>query len=179
MTSKHQPPFSNSNHFWAPRFDCKYIQLSSYVWQIKWNKIEMNYFVIALMWTSKNKGFASVSRRVQVVFKRLQQCFPTFFDSQHPYVVLKIFCGTPSWFNRYTNQGIVAIGGTPDTNSRHPCVSRHPGWESLVYSMPPNSLIMFFLWNNVKTTMSNRILIVFNVMEVVISIQNVCVQNQT
>ena len=62
----------------------------------------------------------------------LDQCFPTFFGSRHPYVVLKIFGGTPSRFNRYKDQGIVTIGGTPVTCSRHPCVPRHPGWEPLV-----------------------------------------------
>ena len=29
------------------------------------------------------------------------QCFSTFFYSRHPYLVLKIFGGTPGWFIRY------------------------------------------------------------------------------
>ena len=44
---------------------------------------------------------------------------PTLFGSQHPYLALKIFDGTLSWFNRYKDQGIVT------------CVSRHHGWKSL------------------------------------------------
>ena len=60
----------------------------------------------------------------------LDQCFPTFFSSRHPYIVLKISSGTPSWFIRYKDKGIVRNGGTPNTSSRHPSVPRHPGWES-------------------------------------------------
>ena len=56
----------------------------------------------------------------------LGQCFPTFFCSQHhPYLVLKIFVGTPK------DRGIVMIGGTRVTCSRHPSVPRHPGWGPL------------------------------------------------
>ena len=57
--------------------------------------------------------------------KGLEQCFPTFFGSRHPYVILQIFDGTPGWIFKYKNQGIATIGGTPGT-----CL-RHPGWESL------------------------------------------------
>ena len=60
-----------------------------------------------------------------------RQCFTTFFYLRHPYVVLTIFGGTPSWLNRCKDQGIVTFGDTPDIILRHPCVSRHPGWESL------------------------------------------------
>ena len=35
--------------------------------------------------------------------------------------------GTPSWFSWYNDQGIVTIGGTPGT------ISRHPGWDPLDY----------------------------------------------
>ena len=35
------------------------------------------------------------------VFYSSEQCFSTFFDSWHPYIVMKIFGGTPNWFNRY------------------------------------------------------------------------------
>ena len=48
------------------------------------------------------------------------QCFPTFFGSKHPYLVIKIFGGNPSWFSRFKDQGIVTIEGTPCTSSRHP-----------------------------------------------------------
>ena len=64
-------------------------------------------------------------------FYILNQCFPAFFGSRHPYIVLKIFGDTPSWFDRYKDQGILTFGGTPGTISRNPCVPRHPGWESL------------------------------------------------
>ena len=43
----------------------------------------------------------------------LDQCFPTFFCSRHPYLVLRIFGDTPSWFKRYYDRGIVTIGCTP------------------------------------------------------------------
>ena len=39
----------------------------------------------------------------------LHRCFPTFFDSRHPYVVLNIFGSTPNWFNMYKDQGIFTI----------------------------------------------------------------------
>ena len=42
----------------------------------------------------------------------LTQCFPTFFGSRHPYLILKIFGGTPNWLNRYKDQGIGTFGGT-------------------------------------------------------------------
>ena len=42
----------------------------------------------------------------------LTQCFPTFFGSRHPYLVMKIFSGTPRCLNRYKDKGIVIIGGT-------------------------------------------------------------------
>ena len=66
-------------------------------------------------------------------FVFLYQCFPTFFGSRHPYLVLKVFGGTLGWFIRYKYQGIVTTGSTLGTSSRHPSVSRHPGWESLFY----------------------------------------------
>jgi len=53
------------------------------------------------------------------------KCFPTFFGSWHPYLVMKIFCGNLSLFHRYKEQVILKIGGTPGTGSRH------PGWEPL------------------------------------------------
>ena len=61
------------------------------------------------------------------------QWFPTYCGSRHPYFVLKISGGTPSWFIRYKDQGIIIIGGTPGTSSWHPSVPRHPGWEPLNY----------------------------------------------
>ena len=54
----------------------------------------------------------------------LDQCFLTFFGSQHPYLLLKITGSTPSGFIRYKDQGIVIIGGTPGTPGTS---SRHPG----------------------------------------------------
>ena len=58
--------------------------------------------------------------------------FPNL-GSRHPYVVLKIFGGSPNCFFRYKDQGIATIGGTPGTTClRHPCVPRHPGWKSLL-----------------------------------------------
>ena len=62
----------------------------------------------------------------------IEQCFPTFFVSRHPYLVLIGFGGTPRWSNRYNDQGIVIFGCTPGSSSRHPSVLRHPGWESLL-----------------------------------------------
>jgi len=37
----------------------------------------------------------------------LYQCFPTFFGSRHPYILMMTFRGTPRWFNRYKDQGIL------------------------------------------------------------------------
>ena len=34
----------------------------------------------------------------------LDQCFPTFFGSRHPYLVLKIFGGTPGRFISFKDQ---------------------------------------------------------------------------
>ena len=31
----------------------------------------------------------------------VEQGFPTFFGSRHPYLVVKVFGGTPSWSHRY------------------------------------------------------------------------------
>ena len=61
-----------------------------------------------------------------------EQCFPTFFGSRHPNLVLTISGGTPGWFLRHKDQGIEIVGGTPGTFSRHPSVPRHPGWEPLL-----------------------------------------------
>jgi len=36
---------------------------------------------------------------------------------------------TPSYFDRYTDQVIAEIGGTPSTSSWYPGVPWHPGWE--------------------------------------------------
>jgi len=58
-------------------------------------------------------------------FIGLGQCFPTFFGSRHPYLVMKIFGSTLSLFHRFKDQVILKIGGTPGT------FSRHPGWEPL------------------------------------------------
>ena len=59
----------------------------------------------------------------------LTQCFSTFFATRHPWSAISIFGGTPRWQNRFKEQWIAIIGGTPGTISRHPCVPRHPGWE--------------------------------------------------
>ena len=56
----------------------------------------------------------------------LRQCFPTFFCSRTPYLVMNIFGGTPSWFDRSKDQGIVTLGDTPGTSSLHPCGSNTP-----------------------------------------------------
>ena len=85
-------------------------------------------FQILLLWHVSNLACSQLQSRVVP----LKQCFPTFFGSRHLYLVFKIFGGTPSWFNRYKDQGTITIGGTPDTSSLHPCDSRHPGWESLL-----------------------------------------------
>ena len=44
-----------------------------------------------------------LSRKVGLI--PLEQCFPTFFGSQHPYLVLNRTAGTASWFIRYKGQG--------------------------------------------------------------------------
>ena len=62
----------------------------------------------------------------------IEQCFPALFCSRHPYLVLKIFGGTPGWLIKSEDQGIETIGGIPGTNSRNPSVPRRPGWESLL-----------------------------------------------
>ena len=46
-----------------------------------------------------------VSRRATMLISVSQ----TVFGSRHPYLVWKIFGGTPSWFNRYKDRGIVTI----------------------------------------------------------------------
>ena len=56
----------------------------------------------------------------KTISQQLDQCFPTFLDSQHPYLVLNIFGGTPGWFLRYKDQGIVTIGGTPGPGAAAP-----------------------------------------------------------
>ena len=60
-----------------------------------------------------SKGIAEI----QHFRESLDQCFPTFFGSRHHYLELKIFGGTPSWFNRDKDQGIGSIGGTPCTST--------------------------------------------------------------
>ncbi len=47
-----------------------------------------------------------------VNFGCLDQCLPTFSCSRHPYLVIKIFGGTPNWYYRYKDQEIITIGGT-------------------------------------------------------------------
>ena len=54
---------------------------------------------------------------------------------------MKLSGGTPSWFIRYKDQGIVTIGGTPGASSRHPSVTRHPGWEPLVYVLQQEEVL--------------------------------------
>ena len=39
---------------------------------------------------------------------------------------MKMFGGTPSWFDIYKDQGILTSAGTPGTSSRQ------PGWEPLI-----------------------------------------------
>jgi len=49
-----------------------------------------------------------------------------------PFLVCStLFGGTPRGFDKYKDQGIETIGGTPGTSSRYPSVPRQPGWESL------------------------------------------------
>jgi len=59
-------------------------------------------------------------------FYYLDQCFSTFFGSRHPYLVMKIFGGTLSFFPRFKDQVMFKIGGNPDTSSRH------ASWEPLI-----------------------------------------------
>ena len=60
-----------------------------------------------------------LKRQFIFALNSLWQCFPTFCCSRHLSLVIKQFGGTPSWFNRYKDQGIVTIDGTPGTSSRH------------------------------------------------------------
>jgi len=69
---------------------------------------------------------------IQIIRDTLGQCFPTFFGSRHPYLIMKIFGGTLSLFHRYKDQVLLKIGGTPGTSSRHLSVPRHPDWEPLL-----------------------------------------------
>ena len=69
--------------------------------------------------------------KTAITNKKLGAVFPTFFGSWHPYLVLKISDGNPSWFIRYTDQEIVTIDGTPGTSSQHASVPRYPGCEPL------------------------------------------------
>ena len=70
-------------------------------------------------WSEKKEDFSN-----DVHF--VEEGFPTIFCSRHPYLVLQVFGGTPSCFNRFKDRGIVTIGGTPVTRSRH------PSWEPLI-----------------------------------------------
>ena len=64
-------------------------------------------------------------KRYKLCKHYLGQCFPTFLGSRHKCQVRKLFGSTTRWLNRYKEQELVIIGGTPGTNSQH------PGWESL------------------------------------------------
>jgi len=44
------------------------------------------------------------------LFITIEQCFTTFFGSWHNFLVMKIFGGSPSEFNRYKDHEIVAFG---------------------------------------------------------------------
>ena len=63
--------------------------------------------------------------------------FPNLFFAA-PLLVLQIFSRTP--MVKYKDRGIVTIGGTPVTSSRHPSVPQHPSWEPLFYLL----LLKFF-----------------------------------
>ncbi len=53
---------------------------------------------------------------------------------RHPYLAKMTIWGTLG--GKRTKKVLNSIfGGTPATSSRHPCVPRHPGWESLVYCL--------------------------------------------
>ncbi len=73
---------------------------------------------------------------------------PVFFNLLRftaPFRPLKKFDGTPYLVKndnlavpdvvKHQEKGINSkFGGTPDTSLRHPSVSLHPGWKSLIYS---------------------------------------------
>ena len=65
---------------------------------------------------NNNNNFLFQKFRKARPFMDLSQRFPTFFGLRHPYLVLKIFGGTPSWLIRYKDQEIVIFGGTPGTS---------------------------------------------------------------
>ena len=70
-------------------------------------------------------------------FCRTNTVLPNLFWFAAPLLtklLLKITCGTPNGFIRYKDQGIVYIGGTLGT------ISRHPGWEPLIQTREIRSI---------------------------------------
>ena len=63
-------------------------------------------------------GNSAIVRLLINFHKFLEQCFLTFLGLRHPYLEMKIFCGTPNCFSRYKGQIIVTIDGTPGITSR-------------------------------------------------------------
>ena len=103
-------------------------------WQIVWNAFNVGILSdIPTKDQSYKINFALKRLNLERLTYGLQQCFPTFRGSRHPCSVMQIFGGTPRWSNRFKDQGTVLICGTSDISSQHPCVPRHPSWESLVY----------------------------------------------
>ncbi len=67
---------------------------------------------------------------VKTVYKNypLDQCFSTFFGSRHP-IRLKRNLATPLPGPPFV---VNNLEGSKFNICRHPCVSRHPGWEPLL-----------------------------------------------
>ena len=81
------------------------------------------------------------------------QWFPTFFGSRRPYLVMKIFGGTPSCFNRYKDQGIVITGGTSGTSHGNPVgshCSRHVEFNYTTQLYVQDSILPNFFSSETK-----------------------------
>ena len=108
--------------------------VSDRVIQVKNNFIFMRHFTLCIFKGQGNqmKKYNNWSGKLQSQVLTinsgqrralLDQCFPTFFGSRHPYLELKLSGASSSGFIRYKDQGIKISRGTPGTSSRH------PGWE--------------------------------------------------
>ena len=84
-----------------------------------WNMIAWMYFKFGQFCFRHGNSFY---RTLHSFVSPWNSVFHLFFDSRHPYLVLKITGGTPKGL-------FVFIGGTPSTSLRHPSAPRHPGWE--------------------------------------------------
>ena len=82
------------------------------------------------------RGIKKCRKLRYVIYGRpLRPVFPNLFLFGAPLISIAGIWRHPQLFFRYKDRGIVTIGGTPVTSSRHPSVPRHPGWEPLDQSL--------------------------------------------